>query len=441
MNAISTKFSLAGLVKFSIPAICMLILTSIYTSVDGVFVSRFVGSDALSAINIVLPLENIMCGIAIMFGSGGSAIIGQRLGEKKQKKANESFALVTEAAVVMGLIFTAVVFLFMTPIMRFLGASDRLLPYCLDYGRIIYAFAVPYILQIMFNTLFITAGKPRLALTVSVISGVMNLLLDYLLIVVLGMGIEGAAWGTAISRLFGGAFPVIYFFREKEGLHFIKPRLDWHVISITIGNGSSELVSQTASGVTTLLFNVTMMRFMGEEGVAALTILLYAQFIFNAAYMGFSNSAAPVISYNHGSGDTEYLKKLIRLCLTVIAGSTALMLVGSLLLLKPLLTLFIPQGGTVYELAHRGYLIFMWNFLFSGINIFASAMFSALLNGKISALISFLRTFVFIIGALLLLPGILGVDGIWLAIPVAEGLASLAAVPLMVRYGKVYHYL
>lgn len=442
MNTISTKFSLPALVKFSLPAIFMLILTSIYTSVDGVFVSRFVGSDALSAINIVLPLENIMCGIAIMFGTGGSAIIGRKLGEEKQAEANENFSLVTVAATVMGLAFTIAVFLFMFPIMRFLGASDRLIPYCIDYGRVIYAFAIPYILQIMFNTLFITAGKPNLALAVSVISGLMNIALDYFFIVLLEMGISGAAWGTVISRLFGGIFPVVYFMKKRDGLYFKKPKVDWYVIRHSMGNGSSEMVSQIATGITTLLFNVTMMKLMGEEGVAALTIVLYAQFIFNAAYMGFSNSAAPIISFNYGSKDTAYLKKLFRYCMAIIGSSTLLMIAGSLILVRPLLDLFIPQGGMVYELAYQGYLIFIWNFLFSGFNIFASALFSALSNGKVSALISFLRTFVFIIGAILILPMLWGVNGIWLAIPTAEFLACVVAFPLILRYGKrTYGYL
>lgn len=442
MNTISTEFSLPSLIRFSLPAIFMLILTSIYTSVDGVFVSRFVGNDALSAINIVLPLDNIMCGIAIMFGTGGSAIIGRKLGEEKREEANENFSLVTLSAVVIGSLFTLFVLLYMMPVMRLLGASDRLMSYCIDYGEIIYAFAVPYILQVMFNTLFITAGKPKLALAASVISGLMNIFLDYVFIIPLEMGIGGAAWGTAISRLFGGVFPIVYFLKKRGNLHFEKPKLDWNVIGNSMGNGSSEMVSQIVAGITTLLFNITMMRLMGEEGVAALTIVLYAQFIFNAAYMGFSNSAAPIISFNYGRKDVAYLKKLFRYCMTIIGGSTVLMIVSSLLLVSPLLTLFIPQGGLVYDLAYRGYMIFVWNFLFSGFNIFASALFSALSNGIISALISFLRTFVFIIGAILLLPILLDVDGIWLAIPVAELFACIITTPLLLWYGKkVYNYL
>ena len=363
-----------------------------------------------------------MCGIAIMFGTGGSAIIGRKLGEEKREEANENFSLVTLSAVVIGSLFTLFVFLYMMPVMRLLGASDRLMSYCIDYGEIIYAFAVPYILQVMFNTLFITAGKSKLALAASVISGLMNIFLDYVFIVPLEMGIGGAAWGTAISRLFGGVFPIVYFLKKRENLHFEKPKLDWNVIGNSMGNGSSEMVSQIAAGITTLLFNITMMRLMGEEGVAALTIVLYAQFIFNAAYMGFSNSAAPIISFNYGRKDVAYLKKLFRYCMTIIGGSTVLMI--------------------VHDMAYRGYMIFVWNFLFSGFNIFASALFSALSNGIISALISFLRTFVFIIGAILLLPILLDVDGIWLAIPVAELFACLITTPLLLWYGKkVYNYL
>ena len=372
-----------------------------------------------------------MCGIAIMFGTGGSAIIGRKLGEKKWAEANENFSLVTISAIVTGSLFTLITIFFMMPILQFFGASDRLMPYCIDYGRIIYAFAVPYILQVMFNTLFITAGKPDLALAVSVISGLMNIFLDYVFIVPLKMGIGGAALGTAVSRLFGGAFPIVYFLKKSENLHFEKPKLDWNVIGNSMGNGSSEMVSQIAAGITTLLFNISMMRLMCEEGVAALTIVLYAQFIFNAAYMGFSNSAAPIISFNYGSKDIVYLKKLFRHCIMIIGGSTVLMIVSSLVLVRPLLALFIPQGGLVYDLAYRGYMVFVWNFLFSGFNIFASALFSALSNGKISVLISFLRTFVFIIGEILFLPILWGVDGIWLAIPVAEFLACVITTPLL----------
>ncbi len=441
-NSISQKFTLTSLFRFSLPSILMLILTSLYTSVDGVFVSRFVGSDALSAINILLPLDSIMIGLSIMFGTGGSAIIGFKLGAGQEREAKENFTLITVAAVIIGTITAALFVLFLPSIIQMLGASRRLFPYCMDYGYILTAFAVPYILQFMFNSLFITAGKPKLALAVTAIAGAMNLVLDYLFIAIFDMGIGGAAWGTALSRSFGGLYPVIYFIVNKEGLHFSRPKLDFRVISRTITNGSSEMVSNIAAGVTTFLFNITMMKLLGEDGIAAMTIVLYTQFIYSSVYFGFANSCAPVISYNYGKGDTMHLKKLFRYCLIIIGGSTAVMLALSFFAAQPLITLFTPRETAIFPLAYHGYLIFIWNFLFAGINVFASSLFSAFSNGGISALISFLRTFVFIIGSLMTLPSFLGVDGLWLAVPAAEALTCLIAVPLMILYGKrKYGYL
>ena len=440
--SISQKFTLFSLIRFSLPAIGMLILTSIYTAVDGIFVSRFVGSDALSAINIVLPLDGLLCGIGIMFATGGSAIIGRNLGEGKERTAKENFTLITIASALTGGVGTLLILFFLSPVLAFLGASDRLLPYCLEYGRIMFLFAVPYVMQVMFGTLFVTAGKPKLAFAVTMASGVMNIILDYLFIVVWNMGISGAAWGTVISRTFGGMFAVIYFTVKRDSLCLVKPKWNARVIWHAISNGSSEMVSNVATGITTFLFNVTMMKMVGEEGVAAMTIVLYTQFIYTAIFFGFANSSAPIISYNYGSRDTVYLKKIFRYSIGIIGGSTAVMLLSSLLFAKPLITLFTPEHSNVYELAYHGYLIFIWNFIFAGFNIFASSLFSALSNGAVSALISFLRTFVFIIGAIVLLPQFLGLEGVWLAVPIAEFLTSMAAVALVIKYGRNrYHYL
>ena len=438
---ISEKFTFTGLIKFSLPAIFMILLTSLYTAVDGVFISRFVGSDALSAVNIILPIDGIMCGIAIMFGTGGSAIIGKKLGEGNIKEAKENFSLITVAAAVFGFILTVFLMVFMESVLRFLGASNRLLPYCMDYGRILFLFAIPYILQVMFNLLFVTAGKSKLALIVTVISGVMNLVLDYLFIVPLNMGIAGAAWGTAISRLFGGLFPVFYFIFYRSGLCFNRSKLDWAVIGAAMFNGSSEMVSNLATSVTTFLFNITMMELLGEEGVAAMTIVLYTVFIYTAVYLGFANSAAPIISYNYGSKDIPYLKKIFCYCLIFISVSSAVMLLITFLTAKTMIVMFVEYGTFVYDLAYHGYQIFAWNFLFAGINIFSSALFSAFSNGKVSATISFLRTLVFIVGALLILPKLFGVDGLWLAVPAAEFLTFIIVIPLLIVYGKKrYHY-
>ncbi len=438
---ISHQFTLPELVRFSLPAIAMLILTSLYTAVDGVFISRYVGSDALSSINIMLPLDMLACGIAIMFGAGGSAIIGRKLGQGRSEEAKQNFAFITLAAIAAGLLMTGLTVAFLEPLAGFLGASERLMPYCLDYGYILFGFSVPYIIQVMYQSLFITAGKSHLALGLTVLSGLLNIVLDYLFIVVMGLGIAGAAWGTVIGRSIGGVFPLFYFLKDRGTLGYRRPRWDTRVLLRTMGNGSSEMVSNLAAGVTTLLFNLSMMRLAGETGVAAMTIVLYTQFVYTSVYLGFSNSAAPVISYNYGSGDRGYLQKLFRFCLAIVGGSTVLMLAASVVFARPLIALFTPQGTEVFDMAYHGYLLFIWNFLFAGVNIFASGLFTALSNGAVSALISFLRTLVFVSGSVLLLPLWFGLDGIWLSIPLAEFLTCIVAVSLIVHFGREpYHY-
>ena len=274
------------------------------------------------------------------------------------------------------------------------------------------------------------------------ISGGLNVGLDYLFIVVMDMGIRGAAWGTSISRIVGGVIPVIYFFCAGKGLCYVKPRFRGWVVRRTITNGSSELLSNLAAAITTFLFNISMMELVGEDGVAAITIILYLQYLFTAIYFGFATSAAPIISYNYGQGDEDYLKKVFRYSLTLIGVGTTLMIVLSILLARPLITVFTDPAGRVYELTYHGYMIFIWNFVFAGFNIFASSMFSAFSNGLISAIISVLRTLVFIVALILILPRLWGIDGLWLSVPLAELLTLIIAIPLLICNGKkVYHYL
>ena len=406
---ISKKFTLPELLWFSIPSILMLVLVNFYTMVDGIFVSNYVGSDALSSINIDLPIDFLLYGIGVMFGTGGSAIIGRQLGEGKHQEAKKSLSLITLVSAIAGILFASAMF-------------------C--------------ILQVINNTLLVTAGKPKLALVLTMISGGLNVGLDYLFIVVMDMGICGAAWGTSISRIVGGVIPVIYFFCAGKGLCYVKPRFRGWVVRRTITNGSSELLSNLAAAITTFLFNISMMELVGEDGVAAITIILYLQYLFTAIYFGFATSAAPIISYNYGQGDEDYLKKVFRYSLTLIGVGTTLMIVLSILLARPLITVFTDPAGRVYELTYHGYMIFIWNFVFAGFNIFASSMFSAFSNGLISAIISVLRTLVFIVALILILPRLWGIDGLWLSVPLAELLTLIIAIPLLICNGKkVYHYL
>ena len=439
-NDISKEFTLSSLIKFTLPTIIMLVFVATYTIVDGIFVSRFVGTTALSAINIVFPLINILIGLGIMLGTGGSAIIGRKLGEGKEEEARSAFTLIIAFGIIVSLVISILCFLFIRPLSLFLGADENLLPYCMDYGRVMMAFYTVSVIQTMFQTLFITAGKPNLGLWLNVAAGLSNILFDYIFIVQMDMGIVGAAWGTVSGFIVGGIPALFYFAKPRTVLYFVKPKWNGKTITHTMLNGSSEMVTSGAMAVTTFLFNLAMMELLGEDGVAAITIVLYAQFLFSSAYLGFASGAAPVFSYNYGNRNIPQLKRLFKMCLGIILISSVVCFGFSYLMAVPTIAIFTPQESNTYAITLYGYKIFVWNFLFTGINIFASSFFTALSNGKVSAMISFLRTFVFVTGSILLLPRFLGIDGIWLAIPVAEAITVLIAVFFLAVNRKYYHY-
>jgi len=305
----------------------------------------------------------------------------------------------------------------------------------------ILAFYSVSVVQVLFQTLFVTAGKPHFGLWLNVGSGIANIFFDYLFIVVMDMGIAGAAWGTVSSFLIGGLPPLWYFAKPRASLYFVKPKWDGKVILASILNGSSEMVTSSAMAVTTFLFNLAMMKFLGQDGVAAITIVLYAQFLFSSAYMGFSNGVAPIFSYIYGNQNIPRLQKMFKMCVKIILISSVVVSVFSFFMATPTIAIFTPKETSTYEITRHGYHIFAWNFLFAGINIFASSFFTALSNGKVSAAISFLRTFFFVTVCILFLPRVFGIDGIWLAVPIAEGLTSILAFSLLWANKKYYHYL
>lgn len=440
-NELAKDYNLSSLLRFTLPTITMLIFIATYTIVDGIFVSRYVGTDALSAINIVFPLIHIMIGVGIMLGAGGSAVIGRKLGEGNIDDARRSFTLITIFTTVVGILLSGICLVFITPLSRFLGANDVLLPYCQDYGIVIMFFYSVSVVQILFQTLFVTAGKPHLGLWLNVCSGLANIFFDYLFIVVLDMGIRGAAWGTVTSFLIGGIPPLWYFAKPRAQLYFMKPKWDGKVILQSLLNGSSEMVTSSAMAVTTFLFNLAMMKFLGQDGVAAITIVLYAQFLFSSAYMGFSNGVAPIFSYIYGNQNIPRLKKMFKMCIKVILVSSVAISLFSFFMATPTIVIFTPNNTSTYDITLHGYHIFAWSFLFAGINIFASSFFTALSNGKVSAIISFLRTFFFVTVCILALPHAFGIDGIWLAVPIAEGLTSILALSMILANKKHYHYL
>ncbi|WMI80436.1 MATE family efflux transporter [Anaerotignum sp. MB30-C6] len=440
-NELAKDFNLSSLLRFTLPTITMLIFIATYTIVDGIFVSRYVGTDALSAINIIFPLIHVMIGVGIMLGAGGSAVIGRKLGEGKMDEARRNFTLITIFTTILGLVLSGVCLAFITPLSRFLGANEVLLPYCQDYGRVLFTFYSVSVVQVLFQTFFVTAGKPHLGLWLNVASGFANIFFDYLFIVVMGMGVEGAAWGTVSSFLIGGLPPLWYFAKPRATLYFLKPKWDGNVILRSMLNGSSEMVTSSAMAVTTFLFNLAMMEYLGEDGVAAITIVLYAQFLFSAAYMGFSNGVAPIFSYIYGNQNIPRMKKMFKMCVKVILVSSVVISVFSFFMATPTIAIFTSKNTATYEITLQGYHIFAWCFLFAGINIFASSFFTALSNGTVSAIISFLRTFVFVTTCILFLPHVFGINGVWLAVPIAEALTATLALILLFVNKKRYHYL
>lgn len=419
----------------------MMVFMSLYTMVDGVFVSNLVGSSALSAINIVYPAVSIVVAVAIMLASGGSAVIAREMGEGDDKGARKHFSLIILVGVVLGVIFTVVGTVFSGGLSRALGATNAIFDYCNEYLFIL-ALGSPFaVLQMMFQFLFVTAGKPKLGLISTVLGGIANIFFDYLFIDVMNMGIAGAGFGTVIGYSVPAVWGLIYFTINKKGsLYFVKPQFDIKMLTKSCLNGASEMVTNLAAAVVTFLFNYMMLVYLGEDGVAAITIVLYSQFLLTAVFLGFSSGAAPVFSYNYGAGKKDELKNIFKISMIFIAVSSLLAFVLSVVLAGPITAIFVRGDSPVYDIAKNGFVLFSISYIFAGVNIFASAMFTAFSNGLISAIISFLRTFLFLCSSIMLLPLIIGEAGIWLAIPLAEALTLVMALVILVKNKKRYGY-
>lgn len=440
-NGIAQEFNLISLLRFVAPTVVMLVFMSLYQMVDAVFVSKFVGENALSALNIVYPFPSIVIAVSIMLATGGSAIIARNMGEGKEKEAKENFSFIVLVGAVIGVAIATAGILFIEPLIYMLGATPSLYDYCYEYLFILVLSVPLSVFQMLFQSFFVTAGKPHLGLTLTVLGGVSNIVLDYVFIVLCGFGVSGAALATSIGYSIPGLFGLIYFAVSRKGtLYFVKPVFRWGVLFKCCINGSSEMVNNLAVAVTTFLFNVLMLKYAGEAGVAAITIVLYAQFLMTSAFMGFSSGIAPVVSVNYGSGNVRQLKKIFKISVWVITVVSAAVFVIAETCSDVVIMVFTPAGSEVFGLTKYGFAIFSFSFLCTGMNIFASALFTAFSNGKISAILSFLRTFVFLTSCLLFLPLFWGVDGIWLAVPVAEVMALFVSVYYLVRFKKVYQY-
>ena len=439
-NILDQKWNHISLLRFAAPTIIMMIFMGLYTIVDTIFVSQFVNTDALSALNIVCPVINITVGLGTMIATGGNAIVSRKMGAGNAQEAKEDFTLLIITGAIIGFTILLGGVICIDKIIYILGASDLLFPYCKNYLFILLLFIPANVLQTLFSNLFVTAGKPGLGFGLSFLAGIANIVLDYVFIVLCRLGIQGAALGTGFGYLIPTVVGLIYFAKNSGSLSFVKPRLKWNVVKESCINGSSEMVSQLATAITTFLFNITMMNLLGENGVAAITIIIYSQFLLNTLYIGYSMGIAPIIGFNYGNKNTIQQKKDFQISIQFITVVSSLIFIFSRFGGTNIIRLFVDGTSEVYQIAADGFTIFSYSFLFCGLNIFTSSMFTALSNGKVSAILSFLRTFGLLAGGILLLPKICGLTGIWLAVPVAEGIMFLVSAACLLNYKEKYSY-
>ena len=423
-------------IKYLVPSVMTMIFLSFYTTIDGFFVSQYAGSDALAGINIVIPITCVTFGIAVMLATGSGAIIGDKLGRKKEQEANEIFTFITIVLLIFAILFTIAGILFLEPICIFLGSSERLLEHVLPYAYVIFLGSVPMSFKLFFEYLVRTDGKPDVGMIMSLTGLILNVIFDYILVAVLGLGTLGAACGTTLSITVSMLIGLGYFLKYSH-IKFCRPRINWKVLFKSCTNGSSEMLTEMSTGITTFLFNLIIMQYFGEDGVAAVTIIMYIYYFFIAVYMGIAVAAAPIVSYNVGSGNYEKIKETTRYSFITIAISSVLILAISLLYGREIIHLFVGDGNVFY-LTWDALKLFSPVFLFIGLNVFLSGYFTALGNGFISALISSLRSLILVVLFILILPKLLGVSGIWMTMPMAEVVTIFIAVYLYRAYGKSY---
>lgn len=443
MNAIklSDHFDYKRLLRYCLPSIIMMLFTSIYCIVDGFFVSNYAGKTPFAAVNLIMPLLLVLGCIGFMFGTGGGALIAKTMGERRSDKANEIFTLIIVVSAACGVVLATLGFFLLRPVARLMGAEGELLEQSIIYGRIILLALPFYILQFEFQCLFSTAEKPKLGLYVTVASGVANMILDALLVAVIPLGVTGAAAATAISEFIGGVIPLVYFSRENTSrLRLVKFKFDGRALLKTCGNGSSEFMSNVSMSIVSMLYNVQLMKYAGEDGVAAYGVLMYVSMIFQAIFIGYAVGTAPIIGFNYGAQNREELKGLLSRSLRIISVCAVCMFAAGQLLAEPLGRLFVGYDDKLLDMTVHAFGIFSFAFLFSGFSIFGSSFFTALNDGLTSALISFLRTLVFQLAAVMLFPLIWELDGIWLSIVGAEIMSIIATALFLIGKRKRYGY-
>ena len=438
---LSDHFTYGKLLRFTISSMMMMIFTSIYSVVDGFFVSNFVGKTPFAAVNFIMPVLMILGAVGFMFGTGGGALVAKTMGEGKTDKANEQFSLFVYVSALCGVVLAVLGIVFMPQIAGLLGAEGEMLENCVLYGRIILVALPAFMLQMEFQSFFITAEKPQLGLAVTVAAGVTNMVLDALLIAVLHWGLVGAALATAISQFVGGIIPFFYFLRPNGSLLRLgKTKYDGKALVKACSNGASELMSNMSMSLVGMLYNAQLLKYAGENGIAAYGVLMYVSMIFNAIFIGYAIGVAPVVSFHYGAQNCEELKGLLRKSLVIIGSFSIVMFGLAEVLADPLSHLFVGYDTELLELTCRGFFFFSFAFLFMGMAIYGSSFFTALNDGLTSALISFLRTMVFQVAAVLLLPLIWEIDGVWISIVVAEVMAVVMTALFLILKRKKYQY-
>lgn len=439
---LSEHFTYNKLLRFVFPSIVMMIFTSIYSVVDGLFVSNFVGKTALASINLILPFLMGLSALGFMIGTGGSAIVAKTLGEGDPKRANSYFSMLVYVTAIGGIILALLGMLLVPSVASFLGAEGELLSNCILYGRISFISMPAFMLQNVFQSFFVTAEKPKLGLAVIITAGVTNMILDLLFVGILGFGLAGAAVATVCGEMIGGLFPIFYFSGKNSSLLRLgKTQFNGRILMQTCVNGSSELMTNLSSSIVNSLYNIQLMKFAGENGVAAYAAIMYVNFIFIAIFLGYSIGSAPIISYHYGAGNDGELKNLYKKSLQLVGSWGILLFVLAQFLATPLAKLFVGYDSTLLAMTQTGFRIYSLVYLINGFNIFGSSFFTALSNGVVSAVISFLRTLVFQIGAVFILPIVFGgINGIWSSVTVAELLTLCITITFFVRQRRKYHY-
>ncbi len=439
---ISDKFDYKKLLRFTFPSIVMMLFTSLYVIADGYFVSNFCGKTALASVNFSYPVLMILGSIGFMFGTGGSAIISKKLGEKKDEEANNIFSFLVIFSLFLGIILTVFGLLFMEKIAYLMGARGELLDLTTLYGKIILTCLPAYILQYEFQCLFVTANKPKLGLYVTVAAGVSNIILDWFFICILNTGVAGGAIATAASQLVGGIIPFVYFLRKNTSLLRLRLHFKWDGKSLlkAVTNGSSEFMGNISASIVSAIYNLQLLKYSGEDGLAAYAVIMYVNIIFMSLFIGYSVGSAPIISYNYGAEDIEHLKSIIKKSYVIITLGSFSMIGLSLLLARPLGLIFVSYDKKLLDFTVHAFRLYSISFLFCGFSIFSSSLFTALNNGMVSALISFVRTLFFQVVCVLLIPYILGTDGIWLSTAAAEIEAYVFSLFFVLSNKKKYGY-